>query len=130
MKKPARRIKVEVGSGNIFADLGLPDAEELLLKSQIVVQLRRLIDERKLTQTQAAKRIGIGQPDLSNVLRGRFHGYSVERLMRCSPPSIRTWRSPYGRTAKRREKPGRSRSKRRSCRQIDRQRIKMLVDVE
>ncbi len=82
MKKPARRIKVEVGSGNIFADLGLPDAEELLLKSQIVVQLRRLIDERKLTQTQAAKRIGIGQPDLSNVLRGRFHGYSVERLMR------------------------------------------------
>jgi predicted XRE-type DNA-binding protein len=59
MKKPARR-KMEVGSGNIFANLGLPDAEELLLKSQIVVQLRRLIDERKLTQTQAAKRIGIG----------------------------------------------------------------------
>ena len=44
-----RRIKVEVGSGNIFADLGLPDAEELLLKAQIVVQLRRLIESRKLT---------------------------------------------------------------------------------
>jgi predicted XRE-type DNA-binding protein len=80
MKK--RRIKMEVGSGNIFADLGLPDAEELLLKSQIVVTLRRLITARKLTQTEAAKRIGIGQPDLSNVMRGRFRGYSTERLMR------------------------------------------------
>ena len=77
-----RRNKVEVGSGNIFADLGLADANELLLKSQIVVALRRLIDARKLTQTAAAKRIGISQPDLSNVLRGRFRGYSTERLMR------------------------------------------------
>lgn len=80
MKKT--RIKMEVGSGNIFADLGLPDAEEMLLKSQIVVTLHRLIKARKLTQTEAAKRIGIGQPDLSNVLRGRFRGYSAERLMR------------------------------------------------
>lgn len=80
MKKP--RIKMEVGSGNIFADLGLPDADELLLKSQIVITLRQLIKARKLTQTEAAKRIGIGQPDLSNVLRGRFRGYSAERLMR------------------------------------------------
>lgn len=80
MKK--QQIKVEVGSGNIFADLGLPDADELLLKAQIVVALRGLITARKLTQTEAAKRIGIGQPDLSNVLRGRFRGYSTERLMR------------------------------------------------
>ena len=80
MKK--RRIEMEVGSGNIFADLGLPDAEEMLLKSQIVVALHRLIKARKLTQTAAAKRIGLGQPDLSNVLRGRFRGYSTERLMR------------------------------------------------
>lgn len=77
-----RRMKVEVGSGNIFADLGLPDAEDMLLKSRIVVELHRLIKDRKLTQTAAAKRIGIGQPDLSNVLRGRFRGYSAERLMR------------------------------------------------
>jgi predicted XRE-type DNA-binding protein len=80
MKKT--RIKMEAGSGNIFADLGLPDAQEMLLKSQIVITLHRLIKARKLTQTEAAKRIGIGQPDLSNVLRGRFRGYSVERLMR------------------------------------------------
>ena len=72
MKRRARRIKVEAGSGNIFADLGLPDAEEMLLKSQIVVQPHSLIKAQNLTQTEAAKRIGIGQPDLSNALRGRF----------------------------------------------------------
>ena len=77
-----RQMKVEVGSGNVFADLGLPDAEEMLLKSQIVMELHRLIRQRKLTQTAAAKLIGIGQPDLSNVLRGRLRGYSAERLMR------------------------------------------------
>jgi len=80
MKK--RRMKIEAGSGNVFADLGLPDAEDMLLKSQIVAQLHRLIKEQKLTQSAAAKLIGIGQPDLSNVLRGRFRGYSAERLMR------------------------------------------------
>jgi predicted XRE-type DNA-binding protein len=80
MKK--RRIKVEAGSGNVFADLGLPDAEDLLLKSKIVVELHRLIKERKLTQTAAAKLVGISQPDLSNLLHGRLRGYSIERLMR------------------------------------------------
>lgn len=80
MKKP--RIKVEVGSGNVFADLGLPDADELLLKSHIVITMRQLIKARKLTQTEAATRIGNGQPDLSHFLRGRFRGYSAERLMR------------------------------------------------
>jgi predicted XRE-type DNA-binding protein len=68
----------EVGSGNIFADLGLPNAEEHQLKAE----LKRLIKERKLTQTAAAKRIGIEQPDLSNILRGHYRGYSVARLMR------------------------------------------------
>jgi len=60
MKRRARRIKVEAGSGNIFADLGLPDAEEMLLKSQIVVQPHSHIKAQNLTQTEAAKRIGIG----------------------------------------------------------------------
>jgi hypothetical protein len=53
-----RRKKVEVGSGNIFADLELPDAEDMLLKSTIVIELRRLIKQRKLTQSAAAKLIG------------------------------------------------------------------------
>ncbi len=77
-----RRPKVEAGSGNVFADLGLPDAEDMLLKSTIVIELRRLIKQRKLTQTAAAKLIGIGQADLSKILHGHFRGYSEARLMR------------------------------------------------
>jgi predicted XRE-type DNA-binding protein len=77
-----RRIKVEQGSSNIFADLGLPDAEDLLLKSKLVIELHRLIKDRRLTQTRAAKLIGVSQPDLSNLLHGRLRGYSTERLMR------------------------------------------------
>jgi len=77
-----RRRKVEVGSGNIFADLGLPDAEDMLLKSTIVIELRRLINHRKLTQSAASKLIGISQGDLSKVLRGQFRGYSAAKLMR------------------------------------------------
>jgi predicted XRE-type DNA-binding protein len=76
------RPKIEVGGGNIFADLGLPDAEELLLKSSIVIELRRLIKQRRLTQTVAAKLIGISQADLSRILRGHFRGYSEAKLMR------------------------------------------------
>jgi predicted XRE-type DNA-binding protein len=76
------KIEVTESSGNIFADLGLPDSEEMLVKSKIVVELHRAIKSRKLTQTAAAKVIGIAQPDLSNVLRGRFRGYSTDRLMR------------------------------------------------
>ena len=79
---PREKIEVHESSGNVFADLGLPDAEELLLKSQIAVELHRAIKARKLTQSAAAKLIGIAQPDLSNVLRGRFRGFSTERLMR------------------------------------------------
>jgi len=76
------KIEIHESCGNVFADLGLPDAEEMLLKSQIVVELHRAMKQRKLTQTAAAKLIGIAQPDLSNILRGRFRGFSVERLMR------------------------------------------------
>ena len=80
--KKAPLPEFEVGSGNVFADIGLPNAEEHLLKAGLVVQLGQLIKARKLTQTAAAKRLGVKQPDLSNILRGRFRGYSVERLMR------------------------------------------------
>jgi predicted XRE-type DNA-binding protein len=77
-----RKIEAYESSGNVFADLGLPDAEDRLLKSSIVVELHRLIKERRLTQVAAAKRLGITQPDLSKILRGRFQGYSAERLMK------------------------------------------------
>jgi predicted XRE-type DNA-binding protein len=77
-----RPIKMEVGSGNIFADLGLPNAEEHQLKAALVVQLHRLIKARKLTQSAASKLAGIEQPDLSNILRGHFQGFSLQRLRR------------------------------------------------
>ena len=77
-----RKVEAYESSGNIFADLGLPDADDRLLKSDIVVELHRLIKERQLTQVAAANQLGITQPDLSNILRGRFQGYSAERLMK------------------------------------------------
>ncbi len=70
------------GSGNVFADLGLPDAEELHLKASLVFELKRLIAEREMTQTAAAKMTAMSQPDLSKLLRGQLQLASVEKLMR------------------------------------------------
>ena len=72
----------ERGSGNVFADLGLADAGEHQLKAWIVTHIGRRLREEGLTQTEAARRMGLHQPDLSAVLHGRFAGYSVERLAR------------------------------------------------
>ena len=76
-----RKTKVEVGSGNIFVDLGLPDAESHFLKAQIVSEIYRLANTRKLTQTAMGKLVGISQPEVSRMFRGNFREYSVERLM-------------------------------------------------
>ena len=76
-----RKAKVEMGSGNIFADLGLPDAEAHFLKAQIVSEIYRLAHARKLTQAQAGKRMGISQPEVSRLFKGNFREYSIERLM-------------------------------------------------
>lgn len=77
-----RKIEVTMGSGNVFADLDLPDADDLLLKSDLAVELRKLIEARRLSQASAAAIIGISQPDLSRILRGRVADYSAGRLMR------------------------------------------------
>lgn len=77
----ARKVKVDVGSGNIFADLGLPDANAHFLKAQIVSEIYRLTNERKLTQVQAGKLMGITQPEVSRMFKGQFREYSVDRLM-------------------------------------------------
>ncbi len=77
-----RKVEAYRSSGNVFADLGLPNAEERLLKANIVNELHRLIKERGLTQVKAAKLIGIHQPDLSRLLRGDFEDYSAGRLMK------------------------------------------------
>jgi predicted XRE-type DNA-binding protein len=70
------------GSGNVFADLDLPDAESQLLKAEIVAEILRLTTERGLTQTAAATVIGISQPEVSRLFRGHFREYGIERLMR------------------------------------------------
>ncbi len=71
----AHKVRVDVASGNIFADLGLPDA------AQIVSEIYRLTSERKLTQAQAGKLMGITQPEVSRMFKGRFREYSIDRLM-------------------------------------------------
>jgi predicted XRE-type DNA-binding protein len=76
-----RRTKIEMGSGNIFADLGLPDAETHLLKAQIVSEIYRLAHVRKLTQARVGMRMGISQPEVSRLFKGNFREYSVDRLM-------------------------------------------------
>lgn len=71
------------GSGNIFADLGLPDADELLLKSQLALAIGELVERHGLSQTAAARRMGLAQPDVSNLVRGRLRSFSLERLLKC-----------------------------------------------
>ncbi len=74
-------IEFTESSGNVFADLGLPNPEERLAKAELARQIRTIIEERHLTQTQAGAILGIAQPNVSNLLRGRLSGFSVERLM-------------------------------------------------
>ena len=77
----SRKIKIEEGSGNIFADLVLPDAETHFLKAQIVSEIYRFANGRKLTQAQAGKLMGISQPEVSRMFKGNFREYSIDRLM-------------------------------------------------
>lgn len=72
----------EVGSGNVFRDLGLPNAEEHLVKAQLVYKIDSILKQRKLKQVEAGKLFGIPQPDVSKMLRGEFRQFSVERLLR------------------------------------------------
>ena len=75
-------IEVETGSGNVFADLGLPDADDHLLKAQLVSRIDGIIRRRKLTQAKAGELLGLSQPDVSRLLRGHFRDFSLERLLR------------------------------------------------
>ena len=72
----------ETSSGNVFKDLGLPHAEEQLVKAQLVFKIDTLIKARHLTQVEAAALFGVRQPDVSKMLRGEFRQFSVERLLR------------------------------------------------
>jgi predicted XRE-type DNA-binding protein len=73
---------VETGSGNVFADLGLPKPEERLAKSQLVQRISEIIKERKLTQAKAGEILGIDQAKVSKLLRGRLSEFSTSTLMK------------------------------------------------
>lgn len=77
-----KKIKFEESSGNVFADLGVENPEEALAKSELARQIIKIIKKRKLTQTQAGEILGIDQPKVSALYRGRLRSFSVERLIR------------------------------------------------
>jgi predicted XRE-type DNA-binding protein len=76
-------IEVEMGCGNVFADLGLPDADKLKIKSGLVIEITRAMRSQNLTQKAAAERMGIPQPKVSAMLRGDFANLSERKLMDC-----------------------------------------------
>ena len=80
MKK--RHSEIEEGSGNVFADLGLPNPEERFAKAELARKITEIIAERQLTQVDAAELLGVYQPKISALMRGRLGGFSFERLMR------------------------------------------------
>ena len=73
---------VERGSGNVFADLGLPDADAHLVKAELVSRIDDIVRKRGITRTEAARLLGLSPPDVSRLLRGDFREYSLERLFR------------------------------------------------
>ena len=74
---------IQRGSTNVYADLGLDNAEEMLVKAQLATKIGDIIRQRKLTQTQAAELLGITQPKLSGMLRGQFRGISEAKMLEC-----------------------------------------------
>ena len=72
----------EPGSVNVFEDIGVPNAEEHLVKAQLVFKIDTLLKKRGLKQVEAAALFGVRQPDVSKMLRGEFRQFSVERLLR------------------------------------------------
>jgi predicted XRE-type DNA-binding protein len=75
-----RKIRVTKSSGNVFADIGLPDAAEHSIKADIVLRIAARIKSKGLTQAKAASLLGLAQPDVSKLLRGQFAGYTYDRL--------------------------------------------------
>jgi predicted XRE-type DNA-binding protein len=72
----------EIGSRNVFKDIGVPNAEEHLIKAQLVFKIDSIMKQRRLKQVEAGKMFGVPQPDVSKMLRGDFRQFSVERLLR------------------------------------------------
>lgn len=81
-KKRLGQIEYTESSGNVFADLGIPNPEEALAKAEIAMKIHEIIKKKKLTQAKAAKILKISQPKISLLLRGYLTDFSLERLLR------------------------------------------------
>lgn len=75
--------KIYEGSGNVYRDLGYPDADEMLVKAQLVAKISEIIRSQEPTQVEAARILGVTQPKLSSLLRGQFRGISERKLFEC-----------------------------------------------
>ena len=81
-KKTSRRVpRVMKGSGNVFADLGLPNPEQELVKAQLTLQIYTILKSSGMTQVEIAKILGVQQPQVSLLMRNRAGNFSVGRLM-------------------------------------------------
>jgi len=80
--KPTKMIAVTESSGNVFADMGVANAEEELAKAQLASHIRQAIKRRRMTQVQAAHLMRLDQPKVSALMNGRLEGFSGDRLMR------------------------------------------------
>jgi len=78
----SRKHRHTVGSGNVFADLGFADSAEMLAKAELAHKISAVIAKRQLTQAQAARVLGVDQPKVSALTRGRLSGFSLERMVR------------------------------------------------
>lgn len=76
-------IEIEMSSGNVFADLDLPDAERLKVKSGLVIEIIRAVRRQGLTQEEAGRRMGVSQSKVSTMMRGDFANLSERKLMDC-----------------------------------------------
>jgi len=79
--KRRKSIKFEVGSGNVFADLGLKDAHQLLARSQIGFHVFKILEEKKLKQREMASILGIAQSDVSHLMNGHFSRFTTDKLL-------------------------------------------------
>jgi predicted XRE-type DNA-binding protein len=83
VKRMIEGIEIETSSGNVFADLGLPDAGKLKIKSGLVIEITRAVRRLGLTQEEAGRRMGVPQPKVSGMMRGDFTNLSERKLMEC-----------------------------------------------
>ncbi|MFZ0394740.1 MAG: helix-turn-helix transcriptional regulator [Terracidiphilus sp.] len=82
-KRASKKVEYEVSSGNVFADLDLPDAEQLKIKSGLAIEIARAMRRMELTQHEAGQRMGISQAKVSGLMRGDFANLSEQKLMSC-----------------------------------------------